>query len=346
MAKRDDDSPFARISGGGGGRDFSPEEIEQALKTVGKVLLAVPILMLAVWGALTSFYTVEPEERAVVTRFGEVIGISDPGLHFKIPFGIDQAHKVATERLLKEEFGFRTARVDPERATQYAPGDFSHESLMLTGDLNVIDVTWVVQYRISDPEKFLFQIRNPTQTLRDVSEAVMRQIIGNRLGSEALTVGRVEIALKAQEEIQSILDKYDSGLRVSTVELQDVVPPARVQPAFNEVNVARQERERMINEAEKRRNQVIPAARGEARQVVSEAEGYRTERINRAHGDVARFSAILEEYASAPEVTRRRLYLETMTEVLPTVGSVYVVQEGQPLPLLNLGTPVRQERSQ
>jgi membrane protease subunit HflK len=212
------------------------------------------------------------------------------------------------------------------------------ESLTLTGDLNIIRVEWVVQYRISDPIKWLYQVREAEHTLRDVSEAVMRQIVGNRLGSEVLTVGRVEIALQARREIQQIMDGYESGVSVLTVELQDVLPTSRVQPAFNEVNIARQERERMINEAEKRKNQVIPKVRGQANQLVAEAQGYSAERVNRAHGEVARFGAILNEYRQAPEVTRRRMYLEMIGDVLPRAGQVLVVQNGQqdPLPLLDV----------
>ena len=202
----------------------------------------------------------------------------------------------------------------------------------------VIDVEWVVQYRIEDPIKFLYQMREPTRTLRDISESVMRRIVGNMLGSEVLTIGRVEIQQKAGDEIQEILDQYDAGIRISTVEMQDVVPPRAVQPAFNEVNEARQERERMINEAQKRVNQEIPNAEGAALRTVAEAEGYATERVNRAVGESARFSAVLHEYQQAPIVTRSRLYLETLNEMLPDIGQILVVQDGQmsPLPLLDV----------
>jgi len=209
---------------------------------------------------------------------------------------------------------------------------------MLTGDLNIINVEWVVQYRINDPIKFLYEMREPTRTLRDISESVMRRVVGNRLGSEVLTVGRVEIQAQGRDEIQQIMDRYDNGIHIITVELQDVVPPRAVQPAFNEVNEARQERERMINEAEKRVNQEIPRAEGEAIRMIAEAEGYATERVNRAQGESVRFTAVLEEYRGAPEVTRSRLYLETLNEVLPSIGQVLVVQDEQvgPLPLLDV----------
>jgi modulator of FtsH protease HflK len=300
-------------------------------------LFAILVLGFALWGLLSSFYTVQPEERAVVKRFGKVVDINEPGLHFKIPFGVDHVQKVATERVLKQEFGFRTLAVDDGRS-QYSEQDYPDESLMLSGDLNIIDVEWVVQYRISDPMKFLYQQRDPELTLRDIAESVMRRVVGNRLGSEVLTTGRVAIAATAREEIQKAMDAYENGIHVVTVELQDVVPPAAVQPAFNEVNMARQERERMINEATKQANQEIPRARGEANRVLSEAQGYAAERVNQAKGETARFNAILAEYRRAPEVTRTRMYLESLTAVLPQLGAVYVVEDGKasPLPLIDL----------
>jgi membrane protease subunit HflK len=332
-------------SSGSGGS--GPPDLEAILKKftsggspgkAGKGIASIVVLALLAWAAFSSFYTVQPEQRAVTKRFGSVIGITDPGLHFKIPFGIDQVQLVATERVLKQEFGFRTQGTRQGGRTTYSAGEFEDESLMLTGDLNMIDVEWVVQYRIADPIKFLYEMREPTRTLRDISESVMRRIVGNMLGSEVLTVGRVEIQKTAGDEIQNILDGYDAGIRISTVEMQDVVPPPAVQPAFNEVNEARQERERMINEAQKRVNSEIPNAKGAALRTVAEAEGYATERVNRAQGESARFSAVLKEYQLAPEVTRTRLYLETLNEVLPGIGQVLVVQDGQvgPLPLLDV----------
>lgn len=303
-----------------------------------KIIVLIVGLMLVLWVAMTLFYTVQPEERAVVKRFGAVIKITDPGLHFKIPLGIDRVERVATERVLKQEFGFRTAGAASDTRTRYSAQDFEDESLMLTGDLNIIDVEWVVQYRIADPIKYLYQQREAERTLRDISESVMRRVVGNRLGSEVLTVGRVEIAQQSREEIQQIMDMYDSGIHIITVELQDVVPPRAVQPAFNEVNESRQERERMINEATKRANQQIPRAEGEAQRQIAEAQGYATERVNRAYGETARFRAMLAEYRDVPDVTRTRLYLETMAEILPKVGQIIMVQEDHvgPLPLMNI----------
>jgi membrane protease subunit HflK len=328
---------------GGGGRRPPPPGRKQSIPApVVGIIVAAGFV---VWAALSSFYTVQPEERAVVKRFGAVIKVSDPGLHFKLPFGVDQVQFVATERVLKQEFGFRTQSVG-ER-TEYASTDYPDESLMLSGDLNIIDVEWVVQYRIGDPMLYLYSMRDPTGTLRDISESVMRRAVGNRLGSEVLTTARVEISNIARDEIQEAMKLYQTGIQVVTVELQDVVPPQAVQPAFNEVNEARQERERMINEATKRANQEIPRARGNANRVISQAEGYATERVNQARGETARFSSILTEYRGAPEVTRTRMYLEALNAVLPGIGSVLVVQKGQmpPLPLLNLrdAQPPKQE---
>jgi membrane protease subunit HflK len=300
------------------------------------IIVAGLIVLIVAAGALTMVYTVQPEERAVVKRFGAVVKTTDPGLHFKLPFGIDQVQRVATERVLKEEFGFRTAAAG--EPTRYADRSFPDESLMLSGDLNIIDVEWVVQYRIGDPIKFLYNMREPTRTLRDISESVMRRVVGNHLGSEILTTARVKIANTTRDEIQAAMNLYETGIHIITVELQNVVPPRAVQPAFNAVNEARQEQERMINEATRQANEAIPRAKGEANRTIAEAQGYAAERTNQALGETARFRAILTEYQAAPEVTRKRMYLETLSEVLPQIGSVLVIQEGQstPLPLLHL----------
>lgn len=327
-----------RIPGGAGAGQPPPPDrprLDISPRHLGFGLVGI----LVAWGAFSCFYTVQPEERAVVKRLGQVIGISDPGLHFRLPFGIDTVQFVATERVLKEEFGFRTEKgKDEEGRSRFAEGDYTSESLMLTGDLNIIVAEWVVQYRIADPIKFLYSMREPTRTLRDIAESVMRRVVGNRIGSEVLTTGRVDIANTARDEIQLAMDRYDNGIHIITVELQDVVPPPRVQPAFNEVNEARQQRERMINEANKQANQAIPRTEGEANRLISEAEGYATERVNRALGEADRFNSVLAEYRNATDVTRSRMYLEALRQTLPRVGSVVVVQDGQvpPVPLLNL----------
>jgi membrane protease subunit HflK len=308
--------------------DFHRVDVGEVLYKVRRwlpIFVAGLILLLLALGGLTMIYTVQPEEQAVVKRFGAVIKTTAPGLHFKLPFGIDRVQRVATARVLKEEFGFRTAAAG--QPTRYVPSDFPDESLMLSGDLNIIDVEWVVQYRIADPIKFIYSMREPTRTLRDISESVMRRVVGNHLGSEV-----------AREETQVAMDLYGTGIHIVTVELQNVVPPTAVQPAFNAVNEARQEQERMINEATKQANEAIPRARGEANRAIAEAQGYAAERTNKALGEAARFRAILAEYQAAPEVTRRRMYLEALTDILPRLGSVVVVQEGQgtPMPLLHL----------
>lgn len=336
--KQDDDSITDLLSRIGqrprGGRGTAAPRGPKPLHVLLGIAAAIVVA-----GVYTSFFTVQPEEQGVVKRFGRVYGIADPGFHFKLPFGIDQVQKVATERVLKQEFGFRTSESAGFERTQFT-GPIPDESLMLTGDLNIIQVEWVVQYRIENPIAFLYGMRNPTQTLRDISESVMRRVVGNRVGSEVLTVARVDIANTARDEIQEAMDEYQNGIRVITVELQDVVPPPRVQPAFNEVNEARQERERMINEAMRQANQAIPRAQGTAQRTIAEAEGYAAERVNRALGEVARFSAVLAEYRNAPEVTRSRLYLETLNELLPRIGSIVVTRgDGSqipPVPLLNL----------
>lgn len=325
--------------------DDSLEQIRQKFKGFqgfkggAAFLPSLLIFALLAFAAWTSWFTVQPEETGVVQRFGKVSRTAGPGLHFKLPFLIETVKLVPTARVLKEEFGFRTTAVNPGERTQYSGGrSYQDESLMLTGDLNVIDVQWIVQYRIQDPIAYLFNVRDTRKTIRDITEAIMRRAVGNRLGSAVLTTGRVEIASEAKEEIQSILSEYKSGVRLVTVELQDVTPPDPVKPAFNEVNESRQDKERTINQAQEQANREIPKARGVAEQSISEAQGYATERVNRAEGEATRFEAILTQYRSAPQVTRRRLYLEAMGEYLKGVKGVYVVDENQKalVPWINL----------
>lgn len=318
----------------------SPQEYWDGfdLKKSLPLLIVLALVLIVAVGGVSSAYTVAPEGMAVVKRFGKVVAVKEPGLHFKLPFGIDSQTFVPTERILKEEFGFRTAAVQHGGAAYQKQRNHTQESLMLTGDLKVIDVEWVVQYQINDPDRFLHRVQDPIQTIRDTSEAVMRRIVGNSLGSDVLTQKRVQVATGARDEIQTILNQFDLGVRVVTVELQDVTPPDRVKPAFNEVNQAEQERERMINEAEKRRSQAIPRAQGEALRMIDEAQGYSAQRVNRAKGEADRFASILAEYQKAPEVTRQRMFLEMIDDVLPKMGKIYVMERGQmpPVPLLNL----------
>ena len=290
-------------------------------------LAALALLLLLAW---SSWFTVQPEETAVIQRFGAVVRTTGPGLHFKFPYGVETVWLVPTARVLKEEFGFRSLATAPGRRTQYTDSkQFKGESLMLSGDLNVLDVQWIVQYRIEDPVRYLFQIRDTPQTIRDLAEAVMRRVVGNRLGSDVLTVGRVAASTEVKEEMQKILTEYGAGIRLVTVELQDVTPPDPVKPAFNEVNEARQDREKTINQAQEQANREIPKARGEATRTITEADGDAVERVNRAKGEATRFQAILDDYLRAPEVTRRRLYLEAMGALLPEAKALYIVDADQ-----------------
>jgi membrane protease subunit HflK len=290
-------------------------------------LVALVVALIFFW---SSWFTVQPEETGVVQRFGQVVRTAGPGLHFKWPYGVETVRLVPTARVLTEEFGFRTLSTVPGQRTQYTGNQvYKNESLMLTGDLNVIDVQWILQYRIEDPIRYLFQVRDTPKTVRDITEAVMRRVVGNRLGSDVLTVGRVAVSSEAKEEIQKVLNAYETGVRLVTVELQDVTPPDTVKPAFNEVNESRQDRERTINQAQEQAYREIPKARGVATQRISEAEGYALERVNRASGEAIRFQAILDEYQRTPEVTRRRLYLEAVGNFLSEMKGLYIVDSDQ-----------------
>lgn len=309
---------------------FQPPNISSRLMRL--VLIALLVLI----AASTSFYQVQPEEVGVVLRFGAFVKRSPPGLHFKIPFGIDEVFFVPVQRQLNEEFGFRGLRaVDRRRESS---GAAAEEANMLTGDLNAAVVEWVVQYRVTDPFKFLFEVRNIRDSFRDMSEAVMREVVGDRTVNEVLTVGRQEVTSTVAAQLQELCDQYSTGITVDQVVLQDVTPPDPVKPAFNEVNQAQQEREKLINEAQSEYNKVVPRARGEAEQTIRAAEGYALDRVNRARGDAARFTTLYNEYRKAPEVTRKRIYLETMDQVLPKLGRKIIVDEDLKgvLPLISL----------
>ena len=327
--------------GGGGGQINVPQIQLPKLspRMIQGIILAVFVLGIL----LTSIYTVGPEQLGVVLRLGKFVRTTEPGLHFKLPFGLEAVEKVAVQRQHKEEFGFRT--VSAGVRSQYAERGYEGEAIMLTGDLNVAEVEWVVQYRIVDPYTFLFKVRNVQDTFRDMSEAIMRKVVGDRTVNEVLTVGRQDVANQVQLQLQELCDRYENGIKVEQVVLQDVNPPDPVKPAFNEVNEAQQEREKLINQAQSEYNKVIPRARGEAQQTIEQAEGYYLDRTNRAQGDSARFVTLFEAYLSAPDVTRTRIYLETMNDVLPRVARKIVVDDQIRgiLPLLNLGGEFRQE---
>ena len=304
------------------------------------VMAVLGLLVVAVV-LFNTLYQVQPEEVGVVLRFGRYLGTTEPGLRVKIPIA-DQVLKVPVQRQLKQEFGFRT--VEAGVRTVYAESDFAAEAAMLTGDLNVAVVEWIVQYRVSDPFQYLFKVRNLEETFRAMNEAVMREVVGDRTVTEVLTVGRQEIEALVEERLQTLANQYEMGIAIDQVVLQDVNPPDPVKPSWDEVNQAQQQRDRMINEARGEYNRVIPRASGEAQQTVLQAEGYALDRVNRAQGEAVRFSAIYDEYRQAPDVTRRRLYLETMQRVLPAVGrKLFVAQDTTGvLPLLSLdGTSPR-----
>jgi membrane protease subunit HflK len=302
-------------------------------------------VLLAIVGALVlliaGYYQVEPDEVGVVQRFGAYARTSEPGPHLKIPFA-ESVTKVPVQRQLKMEFGFRT--VHAGQRSEFAPdsAETKAEAVMLTGDLNVAVVEWIVQFRIKDARAYLFHIRDVPATFRYMSEAAMRQVVGDHSVDEVLTIGREAIALQAKEELQRLCNLYGIGIEVQQLVLQDVNPPDPVKPAFNEVNQAIQEKERAINDAWADYNKAVPRAKGEAEQAVRAAEGYAVERVNNSEGDARRFLAFYEEYRKAPAVTRKRLYLETMGTLIPKAGRKLILDEKARgiLPLLQLeGSP-------
>jgi len=282
-----------------------------------KLVLRMLIIVAAVILLFGAFYQIEPEEVGVVLRFGRYSRITDPGLRLKIPL-IESVSKVPVQRQLKQEFGFRTE--EPAVRTRYSQESYTDESSMLSGDLNVAMVEWIVQYRVTDPYRYLFKVRNLTETFRDMNEAVMRAVVGDRTITEVLTIGRQEIEATVKLQLQELCDLYETGITLDQLVLQDVNPPDLVKPSWDEVNQAQQQRDRLINEAKAEYNQVIPRAKGEAEQTILQAEGYALNRVNSARGEAARFKQVYEEYRRAPQVTRQRMYLETMQKILPRLG--------------------------
>jgi membrane protease subunit HflK len=323
-------------------RGFDPDEVLRMARNMrSKLPGSLGALILAgliVLALISSYYQIEPDEVGIVTRFGRFVSTAGPGPHGKLPFGIEQVQKVPVQRQLKQEFGFRTAHAEVQ--SSYTKDDrTSQESTMLTGDLNVATVEWIVQYKISDPYKYLFKLRDVEETFRLMTEASMRSVVGDHSVTELLTVGREAIAARAKDLLSELCKRYDNGISVQQLVLQDVDPPESVKPSFNDVNQAIQERERAINEAWAEYNQEIPRARGLAEQAIEAAEGYGVDRVNRAKGDAQRFVALEEEYRKAPEVTRQRLYLETLARVLPAAGKKLIFDERAKgiLPLFPLG---------
>ncbi|MCI5209921.1 MAG: FtsH protease activity modulator HflK, partial [Candidatus Electrothrix sp. ATG2] len=312
------------------GEEPDPVSFLAGISKVALVVLAIICFQVI----YSSFYTIETGEQGIVMRFGQYHRTTEPGLHFKVPY-IEDMERVDVKTVRKEEFGFRTRT--PGQNTTFSKEGFDRESLMLTGDKNVIDVAWIVQYTVSDPVSFLFRVRNVRQAVRDNSETVIRRIVGN-MDFDYVLGNRSVLAGMAKQELQKDLDKLESGVHIGTLQLLDITPTDAVKPAFNEVNEADQDMKRLVNEAEETYNKVIPKARGSAKQIIEEAHGYAVQRVNDAKGETTRFNAIVTEYLKAKDVTRRRMYLETMQDVLPKVKQIYVMdgKEQAVLPLLNL----------
>jgi membrane protease subunit HflK len=298
---------------------------------IATIVLLVLILIIPI------FFTVQTEEVAVIQRFGKFVRIAEPGLNVRIPWGIETIKKVKVRSVFKEEFGFRT--ISSGITAKYSNKTYDDESLMLTGDLNIASVEWIVQYQIKDPVAFLFNLRNVQGTIRNLSEASMRQIVGDRSIDEVIILNRQEIAFEVHELLQKQLDYYDTGILVKTINLQNVVPPEPVQPAFNDVNSAMQEEEKIVNQARQEYNRIIPQARGQARQAIEEAHGYAVNRVNQAQGDADKFNSIYEQYRRATNVTKQRMYLETMEQILPKVEKIYIIDQDNKgiLPFLDMG---------
>lgn len=318
----------------------TPEELfnqgQKNFNKYNKWLPALFLLVIVAFVALTSFYTVEQDEVGVIRLLGKYNRITDPGLHWKFPLGIEKLDKVKVRRVFKEEFGFRTLQAGVN--TKYSTASYDDESLMLTGDLNVLDVSWIVQFRINDPVKLLFNVRDARENVRDIAEATMRQVIGDSSVTEALTTRKNEINQEAKLLLQNVLNSYESGVQIDELELQEVLPPKPVSASFNEVNEAEQEREQVINKARQKYNEIIPKARGQAEKTIREAEGYALARVNKAQGDSTLFIDTWNAYKNAKDVTRRRLYLETLGKVLPKAGKIYVLEPEvrSVLPILKL----------
>ncbi len=310
-----------------------PDKFPKSGVTIGLIL----VFIYAIW---SSIYRVELEEEGVLLTLGEYSGLRQSGIHLKWPAPIQTVIKIPTKRELEMEFGQRAKSSSNRRVGR---SEIEEEALMLTGDLNVAVVPWKTQYRIAEPDKFLFKVKDPIGTFRDMNEAVMREVIGDRSVNEVLTTGRQEIASKMEDKLQKMCDQYENGIKINRILLQKVLPPKQVQDAFNEVNTAEQEKEKMINQALGDYNKIIPRARGEAEQTVQQAEGYAMDRINRAKGDVSLFEDLLKAYKKAPEVTKNRIYLETMADVYPNVKQKIILDkelEGV-LPLLPLSKEVK-----
>ena len=300
-------------------------------------LWIIVLVVIVIYLGSSIFFTVAVDEVGVVQRFGRFVRITSPGLNFKMPRGIEKVTTVKVRYVYKEEFGFRTLKAGVR--TRYASDTaYMSEALMLTGDLNVAVVPWIVQYRINDPYAYLFKVRDVRATLKDLAESTMRLVVGDRSINEVISK-REEIAVQAEELLQKELDEAETGINVTTIEMKKTTVPESVQSSWNEVNQAIQEKEKMVYEAREQYNKIIPQAKGQAEKTVKSAEGYALDRVNRAKGDASRFLSLYREYTKAEDVTRRRLYLESLRDIYPKLGNKYIIDEGLKglLPLLNLG---------
>lgn len=292
-------------------KNVTPSSVPKWLKPTTFILVIAAIAVMVLFG--TSFYIVDQTEEAVVTRFGRYLETKGPGMHYKLPFGIDQQYPVKTRVVQTEQFGFRTVKAGVN--TVYSNDQYAEESTMLTGDLNIVDVEWIIQYRIVDPRAWLFDVQEKEQTIRDISQSVINQLVGDRAILDVIGQERTTIEAEGAKMMNDMLKGYGLGISILAVKLQNIVPPKGVQQAFEDVNKAIQDMNRLINEGKEAYNKEIPRAQGEADRLVQVARGYAAERVNKANGDVARFNSVYEEYRKAPDVTRRRLYYEMIEEV-------------------------------
>lgn len=322
----------------------SPRKERKGKGFTPKILIIGVILILLLILLSTSFFVVDQTEQAVILRFGKYNRTVGPGLQTKIPFGVDQSYSVETQVVQTMTFGFRSTSAGTlsGKSTTYQYSGYSSESTMLTGDLNIVDIEWIVQYKIEDPYKWLFCVNNPTQTINDISRSVINQLVGDLPILSVMTSERTNIEIEAQELMQKAFDSYGMGIKIVTVKLQDIVPPAgAVQDAFEDVNKAIQDMNKYINQGKENYNSIIPSAEGEASRIIQEAEGYASERVNNAKGDVARFESVKAEYEKSKDITSKRLYLETMEEIFSDSSKLTIIDKNLnnflPVSNLNVG---------
>jgi modulator of FtsH protease HflK len=311
-------------------RSSLPTKISPAIV----LLIIAAIVLLVIFS--TSFIVVDQTERAVITTWGKFTRVAEPGLAFKWPFGIQKAYHVKTEVVQAEQFGFRTDKAGV--VTQYSPKEYPEESTMLTGDLNIISVEWIIQYRITDPKAWLFNVSDRNKTIRDISQSVVNLLVGDRTILGVIGPERTAIQEAAVQMMNAKFTEFGLGINVTQVQLQNIVPPKGVQDAFEDVNKAIQDMNRLVNEGKEAYNTEIPKAQGQAEQTIEVAQGYASERVNEAKGDVARFNSVYDEYRKAPDVTRQRLYYEMVEDVFKGEKNIQLIDKkfSNFLPLKNL----------